>query len=91
MGRIIGALVALSILFGMKFYTKSNASDDIRAQLIKICSEDSSCAEAVDSHFDSCFGDSYSMGGRRTDAKFDYKGFTSCINAKAGIEYFSFK
>ena len=91
MGRVIGALIAIGAIFGMKFYNKSNASDDIRAQLIKICKEDTACSAAVNTHFESCFGDAYTMGGRRTDAKFDYKGFTSCVNTKAGIEYFSFR
>lgn len=88
---VAGIAVALGVVFGFKFYNKSQAAGEVKKKLLAICAENSGCTAAVDKHFDSCFDSHYNLGGRRRSGRLDGTKFTHCINEKAGETYFSFQ
>lgn len=86
-----GILIAIGVVVGLKFYNKSSDHDDIRAQLVVLCESDKDCTAAVDQHFDSCFDDNYSLGGKRRSGGLNQEAFLSCFNTKSGKVHFSTK
>ena len=90
MHRLIGGIVVFGAVIGLKFYNKSSASSEVQAHLVKLCSGDAQCEQAVATHFDACFESSYKMGGRRTSSRLEGAELVKCINARSGKPYFSF-
>lgn len=88
--RILGALVGVAVLIGMKFYNKSSSHDEVRARLVELCAGDASCGRAVEQHFESCFDASYKLGGRRQSSHLEAEQLVSCINSRSGKEHFTF-
>jgi len=87
--RLAGTLVAVVAVLGMKFYNKASAHDDVKARLVELCEGDVECKAAVDTHYDTCFGSSYKMGGRRTSSRLDLDALVKCVNEKSGEPYFA--
>jgi hypothetical protein len=87
--RLAGALLAVVAVFGMKFYNKASAHDDVKARLVQLCEGDSECQADVDKHYDACFDSSYKMGGRRQSSKLDVDALVKCVNARSGVPYFA--
>lgn len=90
MNRLLGGLVVFGALIGLKFYNKSSAGQDVRAHLVKLCSADAGCEQAVAVHFEACFESSYKMGGRRTSSRLEGAELVKCINARSGKPYFTY-
>ena len=59
MNRLLGALVAVIAIVGMKFYNKASAHDDVQSRLVELCEGDASCQGAVKAHYDACFDSAY--------------------------------
>ena len=87
-GRLLTGVVLAGALIGFKFYNKSSTLADTRGHLIEVCAGDGECAQAVDTHFEGCFEDSYSMGGRRRSASLDASALVDCINTRSGVPHF---
>jgi hypothetical protein len=87
-GALIFIAVA-SLTFGFKSILKANTAKDVKAQLVGACDQDQACLTSVNTHFDTCFDNSYSLGSRRRAGSLDGDKFTSCLNQKAGKDYFS--
>lgn len=88
MNRIAGALVAVIAIVGMKVYSRVSAHDDVQARLVELCAGDAACQTAVAAHFDACFEASYKMGGRRQSSSLDEQALVTCVNSRAGEDYF---
>jgi hypothetical protein len=87
-----GALIFITVAgftIGSQSILKANAAKDIKAQLVGACDQDQACLSSVNAHFDTCFNDSYSLGGRRRAGRLDGNKFATCLNQKAGKDYFS--
>lgn len=89
MGRIIGAVITVAVVLGMKFWGKSHDSDETKAHLISVCSGDAGCISTVNNHFDSCFESAYSMGGRHRSSTLNTSALAACLNSRGGQSYFS--
>jgi hypothetical protein len=89
MNRVVGILVAVVAVFGMKFYNKSSSAKEVRTHFDSLC-DDAQCKQALAAHFDACFDSAYKMGGRRKSATLEAGQLVQCLNAKAGKEYFSY-
>jgi hypothetical protein len=83
--------VGVAAVMGFKFWSKIRDKADARERLTQICADDKACLSALDQHFEACFAEAYSLGGRRRAASLNNDKFLSCFNTKAGSEVFSFK
>jgi hypothetical protein len=86
--RGVGIVIAIAATLGFKFWDKSQAHDESKAQLVALCSTDVTCVTAVSTHFEACFDASYSMGGRRSSGSLNAEAMASCINQRAGQPLF---
>lgn len=84
-----GALLILAVFFGLKFYNKMSAENDVKDQLVSLCAETPDCMKAVDTYYKSCFEKSYSIGGRRRSGGIKADKLVDCINQSSGVNYFS--
>jgi hypothetical protein len=82
-------IVAGSLVLGVKFYHKSTTATEIKESLLAICTNDSNCSNAVNTHFQNCFNSSYDFGSRRRSASVDTEQLASCLNTNSGAEYFA--
>lgn len=89
MRRLLGAIVSVGLILGLKFYNKSASAHDVKARLVEVCEQDSGCVAAVDKHFEACFEQAYKMGGRRQSSRLESEQLVQCINTRAGEPYFS--
>ena len=89
MRRIGVWAIALLAIVGFKFWNRNSDEKKFHKEMVELCEGDPECIEAVETHFDVCFSDSYSMGGRRRAAHLDVQKMVDCINQKAGKTYFS--
>ncbi len=89
MNRLVGAIVAVMAIVGMKFYNKASAHDDVQARLVELCEGDAACQGAVKAHYDACFDGAYKMGGKNRSSKLDLNVLVKCVNERAGEEYFT--
>jgi hypothetical protein len=88
--RQLGSFAVVgSLVLGVKFYHKSTTATEVKESLLAICSSDSSCNDAVNTHFQNCFNSSYDFGSRRRSANVDTEQLASCLNSNAGAEYFA--
>lgn len=81
-------VIALTATLGFKFHSKANTAKEVKQEMIAVCSSDQDCTNAVDTHFKSCFDDSYSMGSRRRASSLDTQKLAGCINSNSGVEFF---
>lgn len=88
-GSFLMIIAIIGVTVGLKYYNKSSAHDEAKARLMEVCEGESGCVQAVETHFDRCFESSYSMGGRRTAAKFDLDKLVKCLNEASGESYFA--
>lgn len=87
--RLLYGLVAVVIAVSFKLCNKSSDHDNLKADLIKICDEDSECIATVEEHYDNCFESHYSLGGRRRAAHLNQDQFLACFNQHAGKPFFA--
>ena len=87
--RLGGVVLAIAVIVGFKMYNKQSTFKDVKARLVQLCENDQKCVAAVDTHFEGCFDSSYSMGGRRRSSELRSADLVSCINQRAGVDYFS--
>lgn len=88
MNRLLGALLTLAIVFGIRVYHKQEAASEIKARLVALCEGESACAHAVETHFDTCFDDAYTLSSRSQDAPKIAHSLVACLNEKSGESYF---
>jgi hypothetical protein len=88
MNRLLGALLTLATIFGIRVYNKHSAAQEVRAKLETLCAGDSTCLASVASNFDACFEDAYSIASRRRDSQKVAQALVGCLNQKSGEEYF---
>jgi hypothetical protein len=82
-------LVLAAAVFGYKFYDKGQTKSATRTQLEQACAADADCLQSVAQHFEGCFDDAYSIGGRRRSSSLDSDSLVGCLNGKAGKPHFS--
>jgi hypothetical protein len=88
MKRVLGIVLGVAAVFGMKMYNKGAAASDVKSHLVRVCDGETACVDAVNQNFDACFEQAYKMGGRRRSSRLDSKQLASCLNDKAGQPYF---
>ena len=89
MKRVAGVLIGVALVFGLKFYNKNTAAHEVKARLVELCEQDSSCVAAVDQNFDACFEQAYKMGGRRKSSHLESEQLVQCVNGRSRKAYFS--
>ena len=87
--RLGGVVLVIAVVIGFKVYNKQSTFKEVKARLVQVCENDQKCIAAVETHFKSCFDSSYSMGGRRRSSELRSTELVSCINQRAGANYFS--
>ena len=88
MNRLMGALLTVAVMFGMRAYNKHSAAADVKTKLVSLCSGDEACIASVETHFDACFENAYAIASRKDDGQRVAQSLVSCLNQKAGEEYF---
>ncbi len=89
MKRLGIAVVAIAAVVGLKYYNKGAAHDEVKEHLVKLCEADARCEKAVATHFDTCFEESFKMGGRRQASRLEADKLVSCLNRRSGTPYFA--
>jgi hypothetical protein len=87
MRKVLGIVIAIAVVFGIRLWSKSNAESTVRQRLVEVCEGEAPCVAAVEKHFDACFEQSYSMSRRRS--RLDNDKLVTCINDRSGAEWFS--
>jgi hypothetical protein len=87
--RIVGGVIAVAAALGFKVYQKSQDSAEVKAELIALCQADAPCVAAVNEHFEQCFDDAYSMGGRNQGPTLNTQTLATCINTASGAPHFT--
>lgn len=88
MNRLLGALLTLATVFGIRAYNKQSAASEVKARLVSLCEGDSACVGSVATHFDACFDDAYTLSSRSQDGQKIARSLVTCLNQKSGEEYF---
>ena len=88
MNRLLGAVLTLATIFGIRVYNKQSTASDVKGRLVSLCSGDADCVTSVETHFDACFEDAYSIASRRQDAQKVAQSLVRCLNQKSENEYF---
>jgi hypothetical protein len=86
MNRLIGIVVGIAAVVGMKFYNRGASESNVKAQFVQICAGDAKCVQAVETHFPACFESSYKM--KRRGSSLNEDALVECINSRAGTPYF---
>lgn len=86
--KVVGGVIAVVAMLGFKFWNKSQAFDEMKTQVVTLCAGDTACLTAVNTHFDDCFDQSYSMGGRNSGGSLNTPALASCINTRSGQPLF---
>ncbi|MFP2924897.1 hypothetical protein ACLESO_06710 [Pyxidicoccus sp. 3LG] len=68
---------------------KGQAKDETRQQLETACAQKAECRSGAGQHFESCFDENYTLGGRRRAGGLNTDGLVTCINGKVGKPLFS--
>jgi hypothetical protein len=91
--NILVFLLVLGGVMGWKFYSKSQARTETKTQLVTICASEKTtekeCLSAIDSHYETCFDSSYTLGGRFQSSGLDSEQLANCINSKSGQPWFT--
>jgi hypothetical protein len=88
MNRLLGALMTLAVIFGMRAYNKHEAASEVQAKLKGLCNGDQACVTSVETNFDACFENAYGIASGKDDAQKIAQSLVSCLNQKSGEEYF---
>jgi hypothetical protein len=88
MNRLLGALVTIALIFGIRHYNKHSAAKEVKTKLVSLCAGDAECIASVEANFDACFEDAFSIASRREDAQRVAQSLVSCLNKRSGEEYF---
>jgi hypothetical protein len=88
MNRLLGALLTIATIFGIRVYNKQSTASEVKARLVALCTGDSECMASVETHFDACFDEAYSVASRRQDGQKVAQSLVRCLNQKSGEEYF---
>ncbi len=83
------AIIVAGIAVGWKLWNKSESEDGTKADLVTICADDKACLKAVDTHFEACHEEAYSIGSRRRAGGLDSSKLVRCINDRSGKAYFA--
>lgn len=81
-------MIGVVAAFGFKFHSKASTAKEVKQEMIAVCSSDQDCTKAVNTHFKSCFDNSYRMGSRRRASSLDTQKLAGCINSNSGVEFF---
>ncbi|ETX02827.1 hypothetical protein [Candidatus Entotheonella palauensis] len=84
--KAVGLLIVMAIAMGVKFWNKSSAYEDAKAQMLEFCGGVAKCEAALSEKFDTCFDSSYDLGSKRHSGGLDHTTFVQCINSKDGSE-----
>jgi hypothetical protein len=84
-----GIILGAGLVIGLKLWNKASTHDDMKAALAQKCGGEAACTAAVDTYFDSCFDENYTVGGRRTEGGVNADGFLRCFNEKSGQSHFT--
>jgi hypothetical protein len=91
--QILIFLAIVAGIVGWKFYNKSQARTAAKTQLTTICNSNKAvekeCLAAIEQHYDLCFDDSYTLGGRFRSSGLDSEKLANCINSKSGEPWFT--
>ena len=87
MNRLMGALLTVAVMFGMRAYNKHSAAADVKTKLVSLCSGDEACIASVETNFDACLENAYGIASRKDDAQRVAQSLASCLNQKSGEEY----
>jgi uncharacterized protein (UPF0333 family) len=87
----VAFVVITGIYVGLQQMGKANDAKKVKEELTSICADDKECVAAVNTHFQDCFDTSYTMGGRRRASTLNSEKLATCLNGKAGKDYFSVK
>ncbi|HEY6547109.1 MAG TPA: hypothetical protein VI589_04355 [Vicinamibacteria bacterium] len=88
MNRLLGAILGLATIFGIRVYNKSAAASEVKTRLASLCESDQKCLASVESHFGACFDDAYQLSSRSQDGQKIARSLVTCLNQKAGEDYF---
>lgn len=86
--QALGGAVVIALVIGFKVYGHERTEGEARQALVENCAGDPACVQAVETHFETCFGKAYDAGGRRRRASFDAEEMVQCINSSSGVEWF---
>ena len=88
--KLIGAVIGIALVVGIKFYNKSSSSAEVKQHMVKLCAGDQGCEAAVNANFDACFAEAYKMGGRRQSSRLEGEKLVECLNSRSGKPHFSY-
>jgi hypothetical protein len=88
MNRLLGALMTIAVIFGMRAYNKHEAAAEVKAKLTSLCSGDQERVASVETNFEACFENAYGIANSKDDAQKVAQSLVSCLNQKSGEEYF---
>jgi hypothetical protein len=88
MNRLLGALLTLALVFGVRFYNKYSAAKDVKTRLTSLCEGDSACIASVDAHFDECFDHAYSVAEKKQGEQQVAQALVTCLNTRSDEPYF---
>ena len=88
MNRLLGALMTIAVIFGMRAYNKHEAASEVKAKLTSLCGGDQPCIASVETNFDGCFESAYGVATSKDDGQKVAQSLVSCLNQKSGEEYF---
>ena len=88
MNRLLGALMTVAVMFGMRAYNQHESASEVKAKLTSLCSGDQACIASVETNFDACFENAYGVASGKDDAQKVARSLVSCLNQKSGEEYF---
>jgi hypothetical protein len=89
MNRLLGALLTIALVFGVRFYNKQSAAKEVKARLTTLCEGDSSCVASVDANFDACFDEAYSMAQKKQNEQQVAQSLVTCLNMRSDEPYFT--
>ncbi len=88
MNRLLGALLTIATVFGIRVYNKQSAAAEVKGRLVTLCEGDAACIVTVETHFEACFDDAYTLSSRSQDGQKIARSLVTCLNQKSGEEYF---
>ena len=80
----------VTLAVGVTLFFRNVHIEDTRPLMSAICLNSAECSEALDNHFDRCFGKSFKGGGRYTGTSELYTAeLVACLNSSTGKTIFS--
>jgi hypothetical protein len=88
MNRLLGAILGLATIFGIRVYNKNAAAAEVKTRLAALCEGQRACLASVETHFEACFDEAYNVSSRSQDGQKIARSLVTCLNQKSGEEYF---